>query len=76
MGLLVTSDQIHNSVGGPGKSLVKGDLFMIAGATLYGFSEFGYFSQSAALLMRPFSKRHRRILSAQCAFVPGAYTRD
>ncbi|PVG02099.1 DUF914-domain-containing protein [Serendipita vermifera] len=38
MGLLVTSDQTQNSPGGPGKSLVKGDLFMIAGATLYGFT--------------------------------------
>jgi solute carrier family 35 protein F1/2 len=39
MGLLVTSDQTQNSPGGPGKSMIKGDLFMIAGATLYGFSE-------------------------------------
>lgn len=39
MGLLVASDQINNSVDGPGKSLIKGDMLMIAGATLYGFSK-------------------------------------
>lgn len=38
MGLLVVSDQTHNSANGPGKSLVKGDMFMLAGATLYGFT--------------------------------------
>jgi len=38
LGLLVTSDQTHNSAGGPGKSMVKGDLLMLAGATLYGFT--------------------------------------
>lgn len=38
MGLLVTSDQTHNSSTGPGKSMVKGDMLMLAGATLYGFT--------------------------------------
>jgi solute carrier family 35, member F1/2 len=39
MGLLVFSDQTQNSAGGPGQSAVAGDLLMLAGATLYGFSE-------------------------------------
>ncbi|KAG8866910.1 hypothetical protein FRC20_007190 [Serendipita sp. 405] len=38
MGLLVTSDQVSNAANGPGKSFIKGDMFMIAGATLYGFT--------------------------------------
>jgi len=38
MGLLVFSDQTQNSDGGPGQSMLSGDLFMLAGATLYGFS--------------------------------------
>lgn len=39
MGLLVYSDQTHNFPDGPGKSMIKGDLLMLAGATLYGFSK-------------------------------------
>jgi len=38
LGLLVTSDQTHNSDGGTGKSKLKGDLLMLAGSTLYGFT--------------------------------------
>jgi hypothetical protein len=39
MGLLVFSDQTQNSDGGPGQTGLSGDLLMLAGATLYGFSE-------------------------------------
>jgi solute carrier family 35 protein F1/2 len=39
MGLLVYSDQSQNQPDGPGQSVLAGDLFMLAGATLYGFSE-------------------------------------
>lgn len=38
MGLLVFSDQTQNQAGGPGQSALAGDLFMLAGATLYGFT--------------------------------------
>jgi len=38
MGLLVFSDQTQNSAGGPGQTALAGDLLMLAGATLYGFT--------------------------------------
>jgi solute carrier family 35 protein F1/2 len=38
MGLLVYSDQTHNYADGPGTSIWVGDVFMLAGATLYGFT--------------------------------------
>ncbi|KAK6221898.1 hypothetical protein LQW54_001118 [Pestalotiopsis sp. IQ-011] len=38
MGLLLASDHIQGSNGGPGVDLLKGDLFGLLGATLYGIS--------------------------------------
>ncbi|KAF3001071.1 hypothetical protein G7054_g8347 [Neopestalotiopsis clavispora] len=38
MGLLLASDHIQGSNGGPGVNLLKGDLFGLLGATLYGVS--------------------------------------
>lgn len=38
MGILLASDHIQGSNGGPGENLLKGDLFGLAGATLYGLS--------------------------------------
>lgn len=38
MGILLASDHITGSNGGPGINLVKGDLFALLGATLYGTS--------------------------------------
>ncbi|KAK8075011.1 hypothetical protein PG997_009674 [Apiospora hydei] len=38
MGILLASDHIQGSNGGPGQNLLKGDLFGLAGATLYGLS--------------------------------------
>ncbi|KAK8016192.1 hypothetical protein PG993_014381 [Apiospora rasikravindrae] len=38
MGILLASDHIQGSNGGPGENLLKGDLFGLAGATLYGMS--------------------------------------
>ncbi|KIM33701.1 hypothetical protein M408DRAFT_59847 [Serendipita vermifera MAFF 305830] len=38
MGLLVYSDQSQNAPDGPGKSIWVGDVYMLAGATLYGFT--------------------------------------
>ena len=38
MGLLVASDQISNGNNSQAKNMVLGDIFMIVGATLYGFS--------------------------------------
>lgn len=38
MGLLLASDHITGSNGGPGKDMLKGDLFALLGATLYGVS--------------------------------------
>ncbi|KAM0820123.1 hypothetical protein AB5N19_05942 [Seiridium cardinale] len=38
MGLLLASDHIQGTNGGPGVDLLKGDLFGLLGATLYGIS--------------------------------------
>lgn len=38
MGILLASDHIQGSNGGPGVNLLKGDLFGLLGATLYGIS--------------------------------------
>lgn len=38
MGILLASDHITGSNGGPGVDMVKGDLFGLLGATLYGIS--------------------------------------
>ncbi|KAM7205236.1 Eukaryotic protein of unknown function (DUF914) domain containing protein [Rhypophila sp. PSN 637] len=38
MGILLASDHISGTNGGPGVDLVKGDLFGLLGATLYGIS--------------------------------------
>ncbi|EAQ89527.1 hypothetical protein CHGG_06146 [Chaetomium globosum CBS 148.51] len=38
MGLLLASDHLTGSNGGPGKDMLKGDLFALLGATLYGVS--------------------------------------
>lgn len=38
MGLLLASDHITGSNGGPGVNMLKGDLFGLAGATFYGLS--------------------------------------
>ncbi|KAK4156787.1 hypothetical protein C8A00DRAFT_40801 [Chaetomidium leptoderma] len=38
MGVLLASDHITGSNGGPGKDILKGDLFALLGATLYGVS--------------------------------------
>lgn len=38
MGILLASDHLTGSNGGPGVDLVKGDLFGLLGATLYGLS--------------------------------------
>jgi solute carrier family 35 protein F1/2 len=38
MGLLLASDHITGSNGGPGRDMLKGDLFALLGATLYGVS--------------------------------------
>ncbi|KAI1854325.1 hypothetical protein JX265_012494 [Neoarthrinium moseri] len=38
MGLLLGSDHIQGTNGGPGVDLLKGDLFALLGATLYGIS--------------------------------------
>ncbi|KAF8605903.1 DUF914-domain-containing protein [Ceratobasidium sp. AG-I] len=38
MGMLVASDRIAGTSQYPAASMVKGDLFMLAGATLYGFT--------------------------------------
>ncbi|TPX11101.1 uncharacterized protein E0L32_007962 [Thyridium curvatum] len=38
MGLLLASDHLTGSNGGPGVNLVKGDLFALLGATFYGLS--------------------------------------
>ncbi|KAJ9155574.1 DUF914-domain-containing protein [Pleurostoma richardsiae] len=38
MGLLLASDHITGSNGGPGVDMLKGDLFGLAGATFYGLS--------------------------------------
>ncbi|KAL2150188.1 hypothetical protein VTH82DRAFT_7864 [Thermothelomyces myriococcoides] len=36
MGILLASDHINNSNGGPARDMLKGDLFALLGATLYG----------------------------------------
>ncbi|KAH8662328.1 hypothetical protein BX600DRAFT_513174 [Xylariales sp. PMI_506] len=38
MGILLASDHIQGTNGGPGVNLLKGDLFALLGATLYGLS--------------------------------------
>ncbi|KAK8104053.1 uncharacterized protein PG998_011086 [Apiospora kogelbergensis] len=38
MGILLASDHLQGTNGGPGQNLLKGDLFGLAGATLYGLS--------------------------------------
>ena len=38
--MLVASDKLATNGGFGAVNKVKGDLFMVAGATLYGFSEF------------------------------------
>jgi solute carrier family 35, member F1/2 len=38
MGVLLASDHITGTNGGPGKDMIKGDLFALLGATLYGFT--------------------------------------
>ncbi|KAI9163956.1 solute carrier family 35 member [Paramyrothecium foliicola] len=38
MGILIGSDHLQGSNGGPGVDLVKGDLFALLGASLYGLS--------------------------------------
>jgi solute carrier family 35 protein F1/2 len=38
MGILIASDHLQKSNGGPGVNLLKGDLFALLGATLYGLS--------------------------------------
>lgn len=38
MGLLLASDHLTGSNGGPGENMLKGDLFGLLGATLYGLS--------------------------------------
>lgn len=40
MGLLVYSDQTQNAPDGPGRTIWVGDVYMLAGATLYGFSQY------------------------------------
>jgi len=57
--MLVASDQLTDK-DYEAVDKVKGDLFMLAGATLYGFSQSGFPSPSAALFTdtRVISKRH------------------
>lgn len=38
MGILIGSDHLSGGNGGPGRNLVKGDMFALAGATCYGLS--------------------------------------
>ena len=70
--MLVASDQLTDK-DYTAVSKVKGDLFMLAGATLYGFSQCG----SIGTFETPFanthfiSERRRRVLRAQVASVRG-----
>ena len=44
--MLVSSDQLARNRANHAVNKVKGDLFMVIGATLYGFSERGFFGLS------------------------------
>jgi hypothetical protein len=68
LGMLVASDHLTDK-DYPALDMAKGDVFMIVGATLYGFSASFFFFLVCEMLMLGSSQRYGRVLRPQAPVV-------